>query len=217
MAAPVDHLISEGGPQVEETSAAQEQREESANGFEDEESGENSGQEEESGENSGKEESFEDLGDDEEAGEERIVRTINCRDYELEPISEKKEEKNSTPLQIVDFGGSSSSKVVEEDAPMDHPMREGGPEAEKMTTTQEQREESKNCSEKENVGEEMFISIVQIFRSVNYKDDGLEVVSDKVSFEKMEEWMKRVEEKVDRVAEKVGRVEEEVDGDIESG
>ncbi|XP_031270810.1 uncharacterized protein LOC116129204 [Pistacia vera] len=79
MAAPVDHLISEGGQHAEETLTAQEQREELANGSEDEESGENSGQEE----------SSEDSGDEEEANEERIVRIINCRDYELEPISEK--------------------------------------------------------------------------------------------------------------------------------
>ncbi|XP_031263392.1 major centromere autoantigen B-like [Pistacia vera] len=86
MAAPVDHPISEGSPHTEETPAAQEQREEPANDSEDEE---DSSQEEDSGENSGQEESSEDSGDEEEAGEERIVRTVNYRDYELEPISEK--------------------------------------------------------------------------------------------------------------------------------
>ena len=87
MAAPVDHLTSEGGPHVEETPAAQEQREEPAKGSEDEESGENSGQKEDSGENagqevdsgdnSGQEESPEDPGDEEKAGEDR-VRSLGC-------------------------------------------------------------------------------------------------------------------------------------------
>ena len=82
MAALVDHLTSEGGPHVEETLAAQEQREEPAKGSEDEESGENSGQKEDSGENSGQEvdsgensgqeESSEDPGDEEKAGEDRV-------------------------------------------------------------------------------------------------------------------------------------------------
>ncbi|XP_031263579.1 uncharacterized protein LOC116121772 isoform X2 [Pistacia vera] len=86
MAAPVDHSINEGGPQVEETTTAQQQREESQNGSEEEKLGENSGKEEESGKNSGKEESFEDLGNEEEADEER---TVNYRDYELELVSNK--------------------------------------------------------------------------------------------------------------------------------
>lgn len=58
MAAAVDHPISEGGPQAEELTAAQQQREESQNGSEEEESGKNSGEEEESDENSSEEEKF---------------------------------------------------------------------------------------------------------------------------------------------------------------
>ncbi|XP_031276275.1 RNA polymerase II C-terminal domain phosphatase-like 4 [Pistacia vera] len=97
---------SEGGPQAEETTTAQQQREESTNSYEDEELGENSGQEESSEDSGDKEEAGENAGDKEEAdenagneevSEERIVWTVNCKDYELELITDKVVSKSLSP------------------------------------------------------------------------------------------------------------------------
>ncbi|XP_031270531.1 uncharacterized protein LOC116128914 [Pistacia vera] len=55
------------------------------------------------------------------------------------------DEENPTPLRILDSGGASSSMV----APVDHPISEGGPQAEETSAAQEQREESANGYEGE--------------------------------------------------------------------
>ncbi|XP_031277184.1 histone H3.v1-like [Pistacia vera] len=111
------------------------------------------------------------------------------------------EDENPTPLRIIESGRASSSMA----ASVDPPISEGVPAAD-TTATQQEREQKQNDSEEEeeagqNSGQEEESSESEeeeeeeaakeeeaaeekafIFRSVNYRKYGLEVVSDTISY-----------------------------------